>query len=249
MDFDLSKEYERYSNVELLRIVLLPHQYQPAALAAAQAILATRAVTEEEQRIAAESIAPKPRKAPFMAPEETWQPGKDLFIDADARPAFERLRQLWWLTALLLGLFILYYTEHELTRLFFNRYAMAYASWDRYINILVIGAQITGYIGYWQKKRWGWIVSVTWLCYLFFTGLVSFYVLLTSPFLKQTIIMFFELVLYVGCTLLLCRPILRDFYQVNKRTLQLTIIISSGCTIFYCVAAFLWMYFLNGRMG
>lgn len=64
MDFDLSQKYAGYSNVDLLCITLLPHQYQPSAIATAEAILATREVTEEDRRIAAESLAPKIKPAP-----------------------------------------------------------------------------------------------------------------------------------------------------------------------------------------
>lgn len=49
MDTDFHKLYSAYSTVDLLKITTRPEKYQPAAVAAAQEILATRVVTTAER--------------------------------------------------------------------------------------------------------------------------------------------------------------------------------------------------------
>lgn len=48
MNFNFSQQYQSWSNIELLKIVKRPEDYQPAAVEAATAILATREVTDQE---------------------------------------------------------------------------------------------------------------------------------------------------------------------------------------------------------
>ena len=48
MNFDFHEQFNNYSNIDLLKIVRQPANYQPAAVTVAQEILHTRQVTEEE---------------------------------------------------------------------------------------------------------------------------------------------------------------------------------------------------------
>ena len=48
MNFDFYQQYKNYSNIELLKIVKQPTDYQPAAVAVATQILNERQVTAEE---------------------------------------------------------------------------------------------------------------------------------------------------------------------------------------------------------
>jgi len=59
MDFDFPALYENYSNIELLRILLHPDQYQQEAVQAAGHILTSRDVTDDERR-AAGYVIPDP---------------------------------------------------------------------------------------------------------------------------------------------------------------------------------------------
>jgi hypothetical protein len=59
MDFDFQTSFANKTNVELLQVVLQKDLFQPAAVAAAQKILASRNVTEEEIAMAKSSIEEK----------------------------------------------------------------------------------------------------------------------------------------------------------------------------------------------
>lgn len=56
MDFDFVTLYEKFSNIELLRILLQADQYHPEAVQAANDILSARNVTDEERQAAGYSI-------------------------------------------------------------------------------------------------------------------------------------------------------------------------------------------------
>lgn len=56
MDFDFHSTYSKYSNVELLKIILQKELYQSTALKAAEGILAVKNVTEDEWAEAASFI-------------------------------------------------------------------------------------------------------------------------------------------------------------------------------------------------
>jgi hypothetical protein len=59
MDFDFQTSFANKTNVELLQVVLQKELFQPAAVAAAEKILASRNVTEEEIAMAKGAIEEK----------------------------------------------------------------------------------------------------------------------------------------------------------------------------------------------
>src|SRR5687768_3427403 len=54
MVFNFSDKYKDYSNIELLKIIRRPDDYQPAAIEAAGLILKHRQITEEEKNFVEE---------------------------------------------------------------------------------------------------------------------------------------------------------------------------------------------------
>lgn len=59
MDFDFQTSFANKTNVELLQVILQKDLFQPAAIAAAEKILASRNVTEEDMAMAKSAIAQK----------------------------------------------------------------------------------------------------------------------------------------------------------------------------------------------
>ncbi len=236
--------------MELLRIVLQAQQYQPAAVAAAREVLATRTVTDDDHADAAESIAPKPRIKPALSfaptPESSaaWQPGEDLFIDVDAPPPFAAIRQRWRILTVVLGLFIFYFALRGITA-FTRPHQIAGANWDNFANLAILILQVTGYALYWRRHRWGWILTVAWLCCLTGIGFFSLTALITGHFISYAVSMCFRLLLFFGCARILCSPLFTRFYRIDKKTLVLTFLLSIGGTVMYCILATAIMYYLS----
>lgn len=54
---DFKKQFETYNNIDLIKIIEEPNDYQPLAVEAAQIILATRQVTDRDFEIAKNELA------------------------------------------------------------------------------------------------------------------------------------------------------------------------------------------------
>ena len=233
MDFDFRQEYSRYSNVELLRVLLLRHQYQPAAVAVAEELLAARGVTDEERRLAEESIARKPRtKAkPVAVP---WQVGDEIFEPTAAQPAFESVKQRWRILMVVLGLAALIRTWMTLKALSRSS-VIGYELLDTLLNVGLLILQIGSFVLAYQRKRRGWIWMLSWTVYLFITSLISLVTLLFYHFYQASDQLLVLDALLVTGGLLLCSQRIKSYYGVDKATLQRTLLLSGGCTALYCM--------------
>ena len=161
MDFDFLQEFNHFTNLELLKIIKKPANYQPAAVIAAQQVLSTRNISQqeleeienylisvelEERRRKEKILAYKSKIAdvfePILIPDEEIKPSK-------------------WLKVLLIVLAIqyvrdLYYILPWLFRLL--------SDGGHYFEIIFLTN--CGVVAYFplifilllRRKRWGWIL-------------------------------------------------------------------------------------------
>lgn len=247
MNFDFSKEYTRYSNVELLRIVLQPDKYQPQAVTAAKEMLATRTVTEEEQLQAQEVMIPKLQKMKVdTTDDDGWQKSEGIFGSAGI-PDFTNQRT-WWILTVILGLLIFDNIYSQISALLRHRFNPL----DVCMNLILFVLQCAGFYFYRYKKQSGWILSAGWVCYMLLTKLFSFFVLINYIYksiffnipraLYEVIA---ELILLTLSITLLCRPATRSAYTISKETMTRTIVVSTGITVLYCLIVAAWYYLIR----
>lgn len=158
MNFDFYEQFREYPNVELLKIIAQPGNYQPQAVEAAGRILQERNVTVEETEEAAQyfgEVQAKEEKMmaykekakdflqPVIQPEATIQPGK-------------------WLNILLLlvlldYLWVLYDAVRDLV-LFLRCESCEFD--PVFFLLSLLGILYIPFIFFllWKRKRWGWIL-------------------------------------------------------------------------------------------
>lgn len=242
MDFDFQKEYTRYNNVELLRMLHLKEQYQPEAIAAVRAILASRDVTEEEQLMAEEHSRPEPVRNKQATKAGEWQTGDDLFADAgtyyDHKTVIIRRR----IIIILLALAILYDLQLQVN-LFFRSGAFSSGNMpDRIVGMSILIVQVASYVLLVRQKKWGWILTISWIGFMVISNLSSLSVLVQYNFFSSALEVFFHLLLLVLSAGLLLTPALKNFYQADRATVTKTLAISLGCSVLYCASAIIYMY-------
>ncbi|GEP95512.1 hypothetical protein [Chitinophaga cymbidii] len=158
MNFDFYEQFREYPNVELLKIIAQPGNYQPQAVEAASRILQDRNVTVEETEEAAQyfgEVQAKEEKMmaykekakdflqPVIQPEATIQPAKWL--------------KILLLLVLLDYLWVLYDAARDLV-LFLR---CEYCEFDSVFFLLsLLGILYVPFIFFllWKRKRWGWIL-------------------------------------------------------------------------------------------
>ena len=152
--------YRQYSNVNLLKIVARPDDYQPDAVTAAKAILSGRTVTQEEenevdlhfQKIALDQSQKEHRV-------ESYKKAIDEFIQPITRPE-TRLSPVKWLPLFLVLLAIQYVYQVGSTVLDIVKYIRFRAAfdWSLMYSLLGIGYFATIFYLLFKKRRWGWIL-------------------------------------------------------------------------------------------
>ena len=244
MDLDLRKEFSGYSNLQLLRIKLRPNEYQPAAVAIAEELLASRMVTEAEYKEAEESFLPKQKLKASITVETNWQPGADIFSEDDIVRADGATTQRLRLLSLAIGIFILVYANRQYAQISRLLDGVTMVSQiDVIANLIILCLQITGLVFLLRKQSIGWILSASWLCYLIPTMLLSLLVLITSGFMSQSIFSTLEVIFLSACLFTLCSKKLLTMFSISAHKRNITLIVAFAVTVVYCVLAISWLYF------
>lgn len=159
--FNFLENYQSYSNIDLLKIVKRPNKYQPEAVAAAETILETRSVTEEELNIVAAyytELDSQEKKSNEKIQQVINQTND--FLKPILQPS-EKVNSTKWLNIIIFIVTLQYIREYikvlaELKYMFtVNNY-----NWDSYsyfIIILLVYIPIVIYL-LWKRKKWGWIL-------------------------------------------------------------------------------------------
>ncbi|WP_118973076.1 G protein-coupled receptor family protein [Taibaiella koreensis] len=156
MLFDFKETYKNYNNTELLKILLQPDRYQPDALNAAQAILAERTVTEEEQVAAAAALDGTPTAPSPSLPDEQ---GADLLTDilAPETPGLQLSRWQWTLL-LCIALQYAWYLYND----FYSIYRhLTQGIWVWPYSLFVyldLATNVLTLALFYRRRKWGWIL-------------------------------------------------------------------------------------------
>lgn len=161
MNFDFYQQYSTYSNIELLKIVKRPADYQPAAIAVATQILNEREVSPEEIRLVddyyrnidnsiktrSEKIGALKNKAvdlfePVLYPSEKVEPNK-------------------WVNILLFAISIQYaWTLFNIIKALINFFQCHYCRWSlgSYLGLFMLLYIPIIFFLLFRRMQWGWIL-------------------------------------------------------------------------------------------
>lgn len=246
MEFDFEREYAYYSNADLLRIVLQQHLYQPAAVAMAEAMLQTRVVTDEDHRLAEDSIRPKARPRTVPVANTDWQPGDDIFASVAPPVTFERIRGRWLMVLIALGVLALYSLYNQ-ARIFTNPYALRYTfgNWSGYFGLGIIALELSSGICFYLKQRRGWVLTAVYVCYMLLSNVVALLALLYFHAFSSILAVLIKAVLFSDIALLVWSPEMRSFYDADVTLMRRTTIITASVCVAYFICINAWFYLHN----
>jgi hypothetical protein len=161
MDFDFHKQFKDYSNIDLLKIVRQPANYQPAAVKAAEDILSDRQISAEEISVADQYIqdvenSEKNKKEKI---NELKHKVAD-FLEPAIRPG-EKVEPDKWVNILLLVIGIQYaWTIFKTVKGLIAYFKCTYCPFDITIAISLFSLIYIPVIFFLllKRRRWGWIL-------------------------------------------------------------------------------------------
>lgn len=243
MQFNFSEQYQNFSNIQLLKIVKQPFEYQPEAVEAAKLILKERNVTREEityieQYFRNMEIADAARRGkaleykkrigdffdPVIRPRQAVEPSKWvnilLFIIA--------LQYAWWLYQNIRR-FILFLKcrECEIDGFFIVPY----------LNLIYIPVIFLLLI---KRRKWGWILLFSDNLFSLIMSAVALYPLIIYGFLG--IPFFYQVAAKLAILFFLWRPAITEYFGVTKNAKRDTVLI-------VCLAGVLFIFSIHIFFG
>ena len=244
---DFIKQFEAYSNMQLLRIIDSPNDYQPEAVEAAKAIISNRRLTEEEIETAKGELdaekQEKERKENKFKDKVTsvYKSAFDSVNPMNKRnlTAEKTIRNIsiFFGAILLLHLF----RNHEI-----RLYLDIFPDWDTsaifvFLPLLV---GVTAIILFYKKKRVSWFLFIIYLIYYAVSAFWMFIMVLSitpsgigavdvllSTFYSP-VIYIITFIFYVSIAWVISRKNIRSVYSISKQTMFYTISITALIMIF-----------------
>lgn len=244
MNFDFYQQYKGYSNIDLLKIVKQPDDYQAAAVAVATQVLSEREVTAEEIRFMDDYLLEMEGLA--KAKKEKHDSIKIKAADF-LEPLFypsEKIKPGKYVNILLFAIALQYaWSLFETLRRLINFLRCNHCSSD----IMLIAELLTLlyvpliFILLFKKRRWGWIllfadnlfsiISMVGQSYIFFKYQNAHHSTTTSFLLPIMIKGAFVSFLWGDS--------IANYFEIDKKTKKRTAIITTGITILSNIIMFL----------
>lgn len=242
MAFDFYDEYKDYPNLELLKIIRNPSDYQPPAVAAASQILDERQVPVEEisaldQSLHASAEVERNKREKFA---RMTAKTADLFPPI-AQPHKE-VEPSKWVNLLLLVIaaqyvWMLFGMREDLIRLS-SRHSFA---WFYFFNFLPVFYIPVLFFLIFKRRRWGWIL-------LFADNFATLIMMLSESYIffkyqhihHASFVSFITpIVIRSAFTLFLWRNAITENFGVSSAIKKRTALVVAGVTLLFLVAMFL----------
>jgi len=226
MNLNFIEEFKNYSNLELLKIIKNPTHYQQAAVEAAQAIISTRSISQQEEDeiknyfISIETAEQK-KKEKILAYKskivDAFEP--ILILDEEVKPSK-------WVKALLIMLAVqyIYFLYSTLPRLL----RMVLDGGHYFEVVFLVNCVVTVYfpvifILLLRRKRWGWILlfADNIIASVFIVGQIIIY-LYSFDFLKwvRWDSMLWSIFIRTAFLIFLLRKDITLYFNISRLTLQ-----------------------------
>lgn len=244
MNFDFYQQYKDYSNIDLLKIIKRPDDYQPAAVTVATQLLSERQVTSEEVHLIDKYFQEIDNSAKDKSEKiDKVKTKVSDFLEPVLQPS-KKVEPDKWINILLLVIALQYlWSLFQIAKHVISFLQCDFCS----IDITLIAALLTSiyvpliFYLLFKRRRWGWIllfadnlfsvVSRVSQSYLFFKYQSIHHGDITSfllPILVKTAFVFF-----------LWRDSIANHFRVSDATKKKTALVTIGGTLFFIVAMFL----------
>lgn len=239
MAFDFYDEYKDYPNLDLLRIIRNPGDYQPPAVAAAGRVL-------EERQVPVEEIAALDQTLQGLTEAEWYKSEKFTRMTAKTADLFPPISQLHteaepfkWVNLLLLVMGIHYaWMLFRMIKGLIRLLPRSSFYWFDLINFLPIVYVPFLFILLFKRKRWGWIL-------LFADNLAALIMMVSEGYiffkfrhLYHSSITSFILPIMIrsAFTFFLWRNAIAEHFGVSAKNKKRTALVVAGVTVVFVVA-------------
>lgn len=238
MNFDFYHQYKHYSNIDLLKIVKRPSDYQSAAVEAATQILSERGVTSEEiqfvdqyfqdmdsaSKVKRERVDALLNKGtdflePVLNPDENVEPGK-------------------WVNILLLVIaiqyiWIMFITARGLIRFF----QCAYCSFDIMLFTQILTLLYVPIIFFllFKRRRWGWILLFADNLFSLISGVSQSYIFFKYQSIHHgdTTSFLLPILIRAAFVFFLWREPIANHFGITPETKKKTAVITTTATLLF----------------
>jgi len=236
MSFDFYSEYKNYPDLELLKIMQQPADYQPEAVAAASRILNHRQITTEELESLDQSLKDlEDAKRQKIEKIESLKTKAATFLSPILQPQ-KKIDPHQWLTYLLLVIGLQYFwTLFGMAKKLIQLLYHANFFWVDYIDFVsVLYVPFIFYLLI-KKRRWGWIL-------LFADNIATLIMSLSQTYIffkfqdvhhGSTTSFIFPILMRAAFAYFLWTDPIAELFCVNTRTKKRTALITAGITLLY----------------
>lgn len=254
---DFTQEFKTYSNSDLLKITNNPDDYQPLAVEAAQAILATRQVSGQDFEIAAKDlfVLRQENEARRQKKQQLENKVKNIgtsFLSVvnpvQTEPSSaDRTINIVSIVFGVFSLFILYSGFGMLRFIFSGNQASLDLGTDLYLLHFIILPIAT--ISFFERKKMGWVLLSVFLTYSVIDTVGRFILTLKTHlsvsalanlFPQYSPIMFIWPFLFFGGALwVICKPRIIEIFSINRNALLKSIGITVILTLIMIYISFI----------
>jgi hypothetical protein len=244
MDFDFHQQFKDYSNIDLLKIVRQPANFQPAAVKAAEDILSDRQISQEEISAADQHIldienSEKNKKEKI---DELKHKVAD-FLEPVIRPN-EKVEPDKWVNILLLVIGLQYaWTIFKTVKGLIAYFKCTYCSFDIIIAISLISLIYIPVIFYLllKRRRWGWIILFAENLFIVISSVYQSYTFFKYQYIHNgdTTSYLVQILIRAAFVSFLWRNSITEHFGVSKETKKKTAQIITGATLLFMLITFL----------
>jgi len=244
MNFDFHEQFKDYSNIDLLKIVRQPANYQVTAITAAEDILSTRQVSEEEISVVDQYLldienSEKDKKEKINALKSKVTD----FLEPVLEPS-EKTEPNKWVNIMLLILGILYvWTLFNTARSLIRFLQCSYCEFNIGIIFGLLPAIYTPFIFYLliKRRRWGWILLFAENLYVLISGICNAYFFFKYQGYYHGVTASYLLPLLIRATfaIFLWRDYIVNYFGVTYETKKSTALYTTGATLLFVLVMFI----------
>lgn len=238
MNFKFHDQYKDYSNIELLKIVRRPNDYQTAAVDAATLILKEREISQTDIQQIDTYFGELDTKAKLKTDKiNSYKDKATDFLEPVLNPSAD-VKPAKWLNIFLVFIALDYlwtfYNSIKAFALFSNCYGCTFDITMALSLVSLVYVPVVFYLLY-KRKRWGWIL-------LFADNLFTFIARLSQSYLffkfqeihrGDTSAFIISILIKAAFVFFLWRVTISDFFGVTHKTKKDTAIAATVIAVFF----------------
>lgn len=238
MHFNFHDQYKDYSNIELLKIVRQPNEYQTDAVGAATSILQEREISEADIQQVDAYFNEIEAKAKLKSDKiNSYKEKAADFLEPIINPGTE-VKPAKWLNILLLFIVLDYawkFYNSIKTFVYFSR--CNNCTFDITMVLTIVGLIYVPVIFFllYKKKRWGWILLFADNLFIFITSLFQSYIFFKyqEQHRGDTSTFVFSILIRAAFVFFLWRVPISDFFGVTHNSKKDTAVVTTVIAILF----------------